>query len=432
MKYTLKLTLFFSIFFSEFPAFSQGRHKKPDSFNLSSEMTVIKDQGSRGACASFAALAVMEYELKKVFQRDFNLSEEYLHYLVKSECSIKGDETTVHNCFKKIRSHGVLYENLWPYGGSYFSEGYPCETANYGQEGTPADCYTHIKPPASLAQKSIRGYFTIRVVDIRKLDYITDLLHDQKRPLVFAFPLSHKHWNYTTGAITLDTAMNSEKAPHHFAVICGYDLKRKIYFVRNSWGESFGNKGYGTLAFSELEKLKYVPNGYFVTISAPEKIQLPPEVNVPEPAACKLNTRAVLNEDSTVSVFITGSIENPGHHHIEIYNIFITRQQAGPTETIKYLYTDTGTVINTPELNYMQKIWAHQPDTIFRNELSWSEDKPLRVDFPKKMVFNPNLNMVFYSPYNSLLLRTSFYYTDDIRQRVLMHRTDTRIKGLSR
>ena len=50
-----------------------------------------------------------------------------------------------------------------------------------------------------------------------------------------------------------DKELKSSDFGYHAMVVCGYSEKEKVYIVRNSWGEAFGDKGYCYIPFSYIE-----------------------------------------------------------------------------------------------------------------------------------------------------------------------------------
>jgi C1A family cysteine protease len=38
-------------------------------------------------------------------------------------------------------------------------------------------------------------------------------------------------------------------------LVIGYDIDKKIFIFKNSWGEDWGNHGYGTISFGYIDQL---------------------------------------------------------------------------------------------------------------------------------------------------------------------------------
>lgn len=45
------------------------------------------------------------------------------------------------------------------------------------------------------------------------------------------------------------------KCGAHVVLITGYDLDKKIFTFKNSWGEGWGDKGYGFISFEYMNQM---------------------------------------------------------------------------------------------------------------------------------------------------------------------------------
>ena len=98
-----------------------------EKVDLTSYMSVVKDQGARGSCAYFAASGLIEHSIMSLesVTEDINMSEEYLIYYGKKVLgdSSTNDGSTVRNNLYAISQGGMLLEEDMPYTYSWFSKG---------------------------------------------------------------------------------------------------------------------------------------------------------------------------------------------------------------------------------------------------------------------------------------------------------------------
>lgn len=232
----------------------------PQRVDLRPLMTPVKKQGDRSTCVVFAAISLIEFEYKRLYNIDIDLSEEFLVYQIKKDTnsSLNEEDNMVNTGLKLM--NGFLLEKDYPYEPSWFEKGYPCEGRAYDGSDSTVDrrCFSHDGPD----KKALKKVFTPTVrlpllVDTNfELNHNIEILAKERKPIVFLYPLHNleKSWPNSGKINYSDTLVCPQKnnCPMHFTVICGYDLKEKVFFVRNSWGQEWGENGYGTLSFDDF------------------------------------------------------------------------------------------------------------------------------------------------------------------------------------
>ena len=68
------------------------------------------------------------------------------------------------------------------------------------------------------------------------------------KPVVFAMMIHDNMSEAVNGVIPMPTA-TSQPVGGHAIVAVGYDNARRHFIIRNSWGTSWGDKGYGYLPY---------------------------------------------------------------------------------------------------------------------------------------------------------------------------------------
>ncbi|MCX6180343.1 MAG: C1 family peptidase [Bacteroidetes bacterium] len=235
----------------------------PQSVDLRPYMTPVKNQGDRNTCFAYAAISLMEFEYKRMFDVDVDLSEEYLIYLAKSDktSSLNEDDNMV-NTGNKMQQ-GFLLEEDYPYQPTWFAAGYPCEGRAYDGSDSTVDrrCFSHDGPDKKTLRKAFKVEFPLLLDTNFELSHNIEILAKEQKPIVFLFPcnVAEKDWPSSGKINYSDTVISPQKenCQLHFTVLCGYDLNAQVFYVRNSWGKDWGENGYGTLSFDDFYKFAW-------------------------------------------------------------------------------------------------------------------------------------------------------------------------------
>jgi C1A family cysteine protease len=210
-------------------------------------MTKVKDQGRRDTCNAFAATSLMEFLIKKKTGNDIDLSESYNYWAGKKySLNNKYLEETYKNIdglagFLAVEAYksGSMLETSWKY-----------ETQNWYGTGDPrckfenkkpvTECFTGTPP---LGAKLLP--YRINPVYIER-DKIARFILKEQKPVII-----NLSWNFDlvgqAGDIRMPTAAELKNMGGHVITLVGYSADSKRFIFRNSYGTSWGNKGYGTI-----------------------------------------------------------------------------------------------------------------------------------------------------------------------------------------
>jgi C1A family cysteine protease len=206
--------------------------KRPKKVDLRSACSPIEDQKSTGSCTANAAVGLLEFlEIKdNVLFKDF--SRLYVYY---NERVIDGtvDEdagSQLRTAAKALAQWGACNEKLWPYDEKKFTK------------KPPAKCYTD-------GEKH-------KITVYRRLDSLDDILDclAEGYPVMFGFEVYECMQSLEvakTGHLPMPKP-NEELIGGHAVVFVGYDVDKKLFIVRNSWGPGWGDKGYFYMPFSYI------------------------------------------------------------------------------------------------------------------------------------------------------------------------------------
>jgi C1A family cysteine protease len=202
-----------------------------DIVDLRPNFTSIKDQGPAGTCTIFAITSIYEYILKKTEAKEYDLSEHFVYYNINST-NKKEEGTSFVDVIKSITDDGICEE----------------ETCKYVSDKID-------KKPSQKAyeEAKLHKIQTVKGVKILHDDIISAL--NEGYPIAISLKIFNSFMDCPGGSVMLPSPdeMNADSHTSHAMVICGYSIKDKMYFVRNSWGESWGDKGYCYIPFDYIE-----------------------------------------------------------------------------------------------------------------------------------------------------------------------------------
>ena len=206
-----------------------------DEVDPRADLPDVFDQGQLGSCTANAVAAAVEYDAKLNGADPGFLSRLWIYYYERKLEGTPADEDTgAHgrDGFKVCQKLGVPLEADWPYDISKFSD----------------------EPPASLdaeaGQHRISNYRAVP----RNLDSMKAVLSN-RQTIAFGFVVYESFESpqvAQTGMVPLPTR-NEKQLGGHEVLLVGYLKDEPNYgLVRNSWGTSWGIKGYFLMPWAYL------------------------------------------------------------------------------------------------------------------------------------------------------------------------------------
>jgi len=205
----------------------------PTSADLRSKCPPVYDQGQLGSCTANAIAGAIEFDLMKENKTEFMPSRLFIYYNERAiEGTVDSDSgAQIRDGIKSVADLGDCPEDLWPYDINKFT-------------GKPSqNCYDNAVQHKAVQYQRV----------IRDLNQMKGCLASGY-PFVFGFTV-YQSFESQEVAQTGHASMPSsgEQAVGGHAVLAvGYDDSQNWFIVRNSWGTSWGMKGYFTLPYSYL------------------------------------------------------------------------------------------------------------------------------------------------------------------------------------
>ena len=204
----------------------------PPSTDLRPLCSPVENQGQLGSCTGNAIAGAVELLERKNKVRFVNVSRLFIYYNERAiEHTTKFDSgAMIRDGIKTVVKQGVCSERKWPYVISRFA----------------------VKPTA-LCYKDALQHQVTSYQRILTVDEMRGCLA-QGFPFVFGFTVYESFESQQvaqTGVVPLPLP-GERVAGGHAVLAVGYNDAERRFIVRNSWGASWGMKGYCTMAYEYL------------------------------------------------------------------------------------------------------------------------------------------------------------------------------------
>jgi C1A family cysteine protease len=205
----------------------------PPSVDLSSKCPPIYDQGQLGCCTGNAIAAAIEFDQMKQGNRAFMPSRLFIYYNERViEHTVAQDSgAQVRDGIKSVAKLGAPPETDWPYDITKFAD------------QPPANAYSDAK------QDLVSSYSRV----LQNLVQMQGCLA-AGYPFVLGFTVYESFESPAvakTGVLNMP-ASNEKVVGGHCVLAVGYDATARTFLIRNSWGATWGKKGYFTMPFEYL------------------------------------------------------------------------------------------------------------------------------------------------------------------------------------
>lgn len=224
----------------EASAVAAGAEPLPPAVDWSSEIGPVRSSGHEGSVVGQALATALEFQITKATKRTQRISARYIYYGARKTggFDLNVDRgARLRDGITVLSNEGAVAEDVWPYRAGEFAE----------------------RPPAA-----VKDAERFRITDVGLLDTLEDLKGalSENGPVVAEITLFEATTNEAvgrTGVIPLPT--KKERIVGGTAiVIVGYDdASRRLKFV-NSWGEEWGDQGFGYLPYDYVPK--YLVNAW--------------------------------------------------------------------------------------------------------------------------------------------------------------------------
>ena len=205
----------------------------PDIVDLRSYCSPIENQGNLGSCTGQAVAGAIEL-LNKRNGKPTDVSRLFIYYY---ERLIRGTVNYDSGAFirdgiKATNKYGVSLESYWPYNINKFKQE-PINEAKSDALNRKVTRYERVEDFNGCIDALTNGY-----------------------PVVIGFYVYDSFMSASvakTGNMPYPNTKRERLLGGHAVLLVGYNKNKKVFIVRNSWGTSWGDKGYFYMPFNVVK-----------------------------------------------------------------------------------------------------------------------------------------------------------------------------------
>jgi hypothetical protein len=226
-------------------------HGVPERVDLRQYCTRVEDQGQIGSCTANAAVGALEYHYKRRDGHSPDLSRMFVYFNTRRMRGQVMFDTgaQIREAMASLLAFGACREEIWPYNPMLFAMEPPPVAYN--------DAALH---EAIQYARVNGGQGTITALA-------------QGLPVVFGTAIPQRCFEEAVrdGVVPMLTPeeLDRPRQGGHAMLIVGYDNRDRVFIVRNSWGESWGDHGYCYIPYDVIDACS--PAEEFWLVAALEK-----------------------------------------------------------------------------------------------------------------------------------------------------------------
>jgi hypothetical protein len=254
----------------------------PSAIDLRPWMTRVEDQGALGSCTSNAIVGALEYLVRRETGHATDLSRLFVYYNQRlwDDCVRDDAGAAIAVGIRVLARLGVPTETSWPYDRNLFAVQPPEAVYREASQFRVSDWWS-----VALDAQSIRGCLAAGFPIVFGTRCTESFMHAPK-----------------SGVIPLPGASESANWRHgrHALLLVGYDDARQLFVIRNSWGEDWGDRGYGYMPYAWVLNREWTHSAWAIRLT--ERSDLSPSAKIdpralpaapPSSASSPASTRAI-------------------------------------------------------------------------------------------------------------------------------------------
>jgi C1A family cysteine protease len=231
----------------------RSRAARPPAADLREWASPVEDQGGLGSCTAQAGAGVIEYYERKSFGRHAEASRLFLYKVTRNLMKMKGDTGAyLRLTMGAMVLFGAPPESYWPYTDSdpEFDKEPPAFCYSFAQNYKTLKYYRH--DPAGASRPAVLERLKTHLAAGHPAMFgftVYNSIEQAEQSGRIPFPSARERieGGHAVVAMGYDDAMTIENRS-------GGEAARGAFLIRNSWGASWGEKGYGWLPYAYVLK----------------------------------------------------------------------------------------------------------------------------------------------------------------------------------
>ncbi|MFT3705294.1 MAG: C1 family peptidase [Agriterribacter sp.] len=210
----------------------------PLKVDLRKNCPPILTQGDLGSCTANSLGSAFQFGQMKQAIPNFIPSRLFLYYNERAmEGTIPVDSgAQIRDGIKSLNKQGVCAETNWTYDDDTQSP-----NAKFAQK-PPKVCYDKALTNQILNYQRLNNASLIQLKACLSEGY----------PFVFGFTAYVSFFKIKKNGVMPMPLPNEKVAGGHAVMAVGYDEKKQVFIVQNSWGKSWGDKGYFYMPYAYI------------------------------------------------------------------------------------------------------------------------------------------------------------------------------------
>ena len=224
--------------------------KLPPAVDLRPYMTKVEDQGQTNSCTANAVVGAYEYLFKRFKKQSYDISRMFVYYNARAKGGgeIEDEGSVIQYAMECLKKAGACSEATWQFKKSIVNKKPHKESYSEGKKFLVDEIMSVPVKLKSFKKTLADGY-----------------------PIVFGTTL-YKSFDKAQedGMVPMPSPKEAGRKSHggHAMLCVGYSDEDKMFIVRNSWGDEWGEAGYCYIPYNYLMNEKWTGDCWIIKKNA--------------------------------------------------------------------------------------------------------------------------------------------------------------------